>query len=94
MSLIKTDNDFAAHLLSLEMAKVMQWFRSGYKHVLHQLTLDKLQTSNSPESTLELDGRTASNISVLLWMEKIVQHRREANEYMCDQTCVLVAVVE
>ena len=43
MSLFKIDNDFAAHLLSLEMAKV-----SSYRHVLHQLALGELQTSNSP----------------------------------------------
>ena len=60
ISLFKIDNDFAAHLLSLEMAKVTNWLC---------LFIWKSTIKNG-----EFDGQTASNISVLLWMEKIVQH--------------------
>ena len=44
----------------------------------------------------EFDEQTASNISVLLWMEKnCTTLRREANKYViaCDQMWELVVVV-
>ena len=64
-----TDDDSTAHLLSLEMAKV-----SGYKHVLHRLALDELQTSNSPRQYL--NGKSPHSILFhvlyqILWTNKI-----------------------
>ena len=75
MSLFKTGNDFAAHLLSLEMAKaqLLQRSGSGYRHVLHQLALDKLQTSTFPRQYL--DGKSPRSflshvLYQILWTNK------------------------
>ena len=75
ISLFKIDNDFAAHLLSPEMAKVMitnwLWMNSrGFSRFQsYCLFIWKSTVKNG-----EIDEQTASNISVLLWMEEIVQH--------------------
>ena len=73
ISLFKIDNDFATHLLSLEMAKVTNWLwmnsRGFSRFQSYCLFIWKSTVKNG-----EFEGQTASNISVLLWMEKIVQH--------------------
>ena len=73
ISLFKIDNDFAAHLLTLEMAKVTNWLwmsSQGFSRFQsYCLFIWKSTVKNG-----EFDGQTASNISVLFWMEKIVQH--------------------
>ena len=73
ISLFKIDNEFAALLLSLEMAKVTNWLwmnlRGFSRFQSYCLFIWKSTVKNG-----EFDGQTASNISVLLWMEKIVQH--------------------
>ena len=73
ISLFKIDNDFAAHLLSPEMAKVTNW------HWMNSGGFSRFQSYclfiwKSTVKNGEIDGQTASNISVLLWMEEIVQH--------------------
>ena len=74
ISLFKVDNDFAAHLLSLEMAKVTNWLwmnsRGFSSFQSYCLFIWKSTVKNE-----EFDGQTASNISVLPWMEKNLQHR-------------------
>ena len=73
ISLFKRDNDFAGHLLSPEMAKVTKWLwmnsRGFSRFQSYCLIIWKSTVKNG-----EFDGQTASNISALLWMEKIVQH--------------------
>ena len=73
ISLFKIDNDFAAHLLSPEMAKVTNWLwmnsRGFSRFQSYCLFIWKSTVKNG-----EIDGQTASNISVLLWTEEIVQH--------------------
>ena len=72
ISLFKIDNDFAAHLLSLEMAKVTNWLWMNSRG-FSRFQSYCLFIWNSTVKNEEFDGQTASNISVLLWMEKIVQ---------------------
>ena len=74
ISLFKEDNDFAAHLLSLEMAKVTNWlwFKSRGFSSFQSYCLFIWKSTVKNE---EFDGQTASNISVLPWMEKNLQHR-------------------
>ena len=72
ISLFKIDNDFAAHLLSLEMAKVTNWLWMNSRG-FSRFQSYCLFIWNSTVKNGEFDGQTASNISVLLWMEKIVQ---------------------
>ena len=73
ISLFKIDNDFAAHLLSLEMAKVTNWLwmssRGFSRFQSYCFFIWKSTVKNG-----EFDGQTASNIGVLLWMGKIVEH--------------------
>ena len=73
INLFKIDNDFATYLLSLEMAKVTNWLwmnsRGFSRFQSYCLFIWKSTVKNG-----EFDGQTASNISVLLWMGKIVQH--------------------
>ena len=81
ISLFKIDNDFAAHLLSLEMAKVTNWLwmnsREFSRFQSYCLFIGKSTVKNG-----EFDGQTASKIGVLLWMEKnCTTLRREANKY-------------
>ena len=70
----KVNNDFAAHLLSLEMAKVTDWLwmnsREFSSFQSYCLFIWKSTVKNE-----EFDGQTASNISVLPWMENNLQHR-------------------
>ena len=72
ISLFKIDNDFAAHLHSLEMAKVTNWLWMNSRG-FSRFQSYCLFIWNSTVKNGEFDGLTASNISVLLWMEKIVQ---------------------
>ena len=73
ISLFKIDNDFAAHLLSLEMAKVTNWLWMNSRG-FSRFQSYCLFIWNSTVKNGQFDGQTASNISVLLWMETIVQH--------------------
>ena len=75
ISLFKIDNDFVAHLLSLEMAKVTNWLWMNSPGFSRFQSYCRLFIWKSIVKNKEFDGQTASNISVLLWMEKIVQHR-------------------
>ena len=69
ISLFKIDNDFATHLLSLEMANITNWLwmnSRGFSRIQsYCLFMWKSTVKNG-----EFEGQTASNISVLLWMEK------------------------
>ena len=73
INLFKIDKYFAAYLLSLEMAKVTNWLwmnsRGFSRFQSYCLFIWKSTVKNG-----EFDGQTASNISVFLWMEKIVQN--------------------
>ena len=74
ISLFKIDNDLAAHLLSLEMAKVTNWLWMNSRGFSRFQSYCLFIWKSSQLSNGEFDEQTASNISVLLWVEKIVQH--------------------
>ena len=74
ISQFKVNNDFAAHLLSLEMAKATDWLWMNSR-VFSSFQSYCLFIWKSTVKNKEFDGQTASNISVLPWMEKNLQHR-------------------